>query len=99
VSGAGGAGAGALAGKTAPTAVKTAASKAKDEAAKMNKTMQAVIKSLEAIDGKTKFFATPVTEAIAPGYSKVISRPMDLSTVKAKMKVRRPLCLALGFFW
>lgn len=68
-------------------AVKTAAAKAKDEAAKMGKTMQAVIKSLEAIDGKTKFFATPVTEAIAPGYSKVIARPMDLGTVKAKIKV------------
>ena len=31
------------------------------------------------------FFAFPVTDSIAPGYSSIISSPMDLSTMKTKI--------------
>lgn len=31
------------------------------------------------------FFAFPVTENIAPGYYSIITRPMDFSTMKAKI--------------
>uniref|UniRef100_A0A1A8NTC6 Bromodomain-containing protein 9 n=1 Tax=Nothobranchius rachovii TaxID=451742 RepID=A0A1A8NTC6_9TELE len=32
------------------------------------------------------FFACPVTDAIAPGYSSIIKHPMDFSTIKDKIK-------------
>ncbi len=32
------------------------------------------------------FFSFPVTDLIAPGYSLIIKRPMDFSTVKEKVK-------------
>lgn len=32
------------------------------------------------------FFSFPVTDLIAPGYSAVIRRPMDFSTMKDKVK-------------
>lgn len=33
-----------------------------------------------------KFFAHPVTDLIAPGYSTIIANPMDFSTMKKKIK-------------
>lgn len=32
------------------------------------------------------FFTFPVTDLIAPGYSSIIKRPMDFSTMKDKVK-------------
>lgn len=32
------------------------------------------------------FFAFPVTDNIAPGYSSIISHPMDFSTMKTKIE-------------
>lgn len=40
--------------------------------------------SLEKKDPQ-QFFAYPVSDAIAPGYSKMISRPMDFATMKEKI--------------
>ena len=32
-----------------------------------------------------RFFASPVTDALAPGYSQIIKRPMDFSSIKTKL--------------
>jgi bromodomain-containing protein 7/9 len=36
-----------------------------------------------------KFFAWPVTDQIAPGYSAIIKRPMDLSTMRSKIRTKQ----------
>lgn len=33
-----------------------------------------------------QFFAWPVTENIAPGYSSIITQPMDFSTIRQKIE-------------
>ena len=40
---------------------------------------------------KYSWFANPITDQIAPGYSKTIANPMDLSTIR--VKVQRYTCL------
>ncbi|KAI1295501.1 Bromodomain-containing protein 7 [Halotydeus destructor] len=44
-----------------------------------------LLKSLQRRDSQ-EFFAWPVTELIAPGYSSIIQRPMDFSTVKKNVE-------------
>ena len=50
---------------------------------KINLVLRDAIKGLVALDTNS-LFLVPVTEAIAPGYFKVIKNPMDLSTMQAK---------------
>jgi bromodomain-containing protein 7/9 len=40
---------------------------------------------LETKDSR-RFFAWPVTDQIAPGYSAIIARPMDFTTMRSKVK-------------
>lgn len=40
-----------------------------------------------------KFFAHPVTDLIAPGYSTIIAEPMDFSTMRKKIKERKYLLI------
>ncbi|XRB08419.1 bromodomain-containing protein [Pycnococcus provasolii] len=49
-----------------------------------NAFLDALATKLTAIDSDG-FFAAPVTDEIAPGYSAVVSRPMDLGTIRTKL--------------
>lgn len=46
--------------------------------------MEYLVKTLEKRDSQ-QFFAWPVTDLIAPGYSNIINQPMDFSTMKQKI--------------
>ncbi|XP_071812666.1 bromodomain-containing protein 7-like [Apostichopus japonicus] len=55
-----------------------------------------VLESLHTSLGKKdvdKFFAHPVTDLIAPGYSTIIAEPMDFSTMRKKIKERKYLLI------
>lgn len=56
----------------------------KQERTPLQKTLEYLQRQLEKKDPQT-FFAWPVTDQIAPGYSKTISQPMDFSTMKQKI--------------
>ncbi|KAF6261985.1 Bromodomain-containing protein [Scenedesmus sp. NREL 46B-D3] len=47
-----------------------------------------MMKLLMAVDKRDKFrfFTSPVTDQMAPNYSKIIKQPMDLSTMKSKVE-------------
>ena len=45
--------------------------------------LHGIIKKVAALD-KERYFFAPVTEAVAPGYFKVISQPMALATMMEK---------------
>lgn len=47
--------------------------------------LEHVLKALEKRDPQ-QFFAWPVTDNIAPGYSAIISKPMDFSTMSEKIE-------------
>ncbi|KAL1502688.1 hypothetical protein ABEB36_007797 [Hypothenemus hampei] len=51
----------------------------------LSKALDHLLTLLEKKDPQN-FFAWPVTDAIAPGYSKIISKPMDFSTMRQKVE-------------
>ncbi|XP_073826049.1 bromodomain containing 7/9 [Musca autumnalis] len=58
--------------------------KMKQQKSSLNKLLEHLLRGLEKRDPH-QFFAWPVTDDIAPGYSKIISRPMDFSTMRQKI--------------
>lgn len=56
----------------------------RQERTALQKLLDYLLKALEKRDPQ-QFFAWPVTDNIAPGYSHIISRPMDFSTMKQKI--------------
>lgn len=54
----------------------------------MNSIFEEIVGELEKVDDFRRFY-NPVTEAIAPGYFKVVRKPMDLSTILVKIKSNR----------
>ncbi|KAH1011050.1 hypothetical protein HUJ04_000494 [Dendroctonus ponderosae] len=55
------------------------------ERTSLSKALDHLLTMLEKKDPQN-FFAWPVTDAIAPGYSKIISKPMDFSTMRQKVE-------------
>ena len=51
----------------------------------LQKLLDLLLPSLERKDPR-QFFAWPVTDSIAPGYSTIITKPMDFSTMKLKIE-------------
>lgn len=51
----------------------------------MQKLLELLLPTLERKDPR-QFFAWPVTDNIAPGYSSIITKPMDFSTMKQKIE-------------
>lgn len=58
--------------------------KLKQQKAPLNKLLEHLLRTLEKRDPH-QFFAWPVTDDIAPGYSQIISKPMDFSTMRQKI--------------
>lgn len=56
------------------------------------KLLDNLLKALEKRDPH-QFFAWPVTDDIAPGYSSIISSPMDFSTIRQKIEENKYLIL------
>lgn len=56
----------------------------KMEQSPFSKLLDYLLKQLEKKDPK-QFFAWPVTDSFAPGYSHIITKPMDFSTIKQKI--------------
>lgn len=59
--------------------------KLKHQKTSLNKLLEHLLRGLEKRDPH-QFFAWPVTDDIAPGYSKIIARPMDFSTMRQKIE-------------
>ena len=51
----------------------------------LQKLLELLLPTLERKDPR-QFFAWPVTDNIAPGYSTIIPKPMDFSTMKQKIE-------------
>lgn len=58
--------------------------KLKQQKSPLNKLLEHLLRILEKRDPH-QFFAWPVTDDIAPGYSKIITKPMDFSTIRQKI--------------
>ncbi|XP_030383707.1 bromodomain-containing protein 7 [Scaptodrosophila lebanonensis] len=58
--------------------------KLKQQKSPLNKLLEHLLRFLEKRDPH-QFFAWPVTDDIAPGYSSIISKPMDFSTMRQKI--------------
>ncbi|XP_059489353.1 bromodomain-containing protein 7 [Neocloeon triangulifer] len=57
----------------------------RQENSPLHKVLDNLLKNLEKKDNQS-FFAWPVTDNIAPGYSSIISQPMDFSTMRQKIE-------------
>lgn len=64
---------------------RTCVLKLKQSKSPLSKLLEHLLKSLEKRDPQ-QFFAWPVTDDIAPGYSTIITNPMDFSTIRQKME-------------
>lgn len=51
----------------------------------LQKLLELLLPNLERKDPR-QFFAWPVTDSIAPGYSSIITKPMDFSSMKQKIE-------------
>ncbi|CAG13929.1 unnamed protein product, partial [Tetraodon nigroviridis] len=51
----------------------------------LQEALNQLIRQLQRKD-PSAFFSFPVTDLVAPGYSSIIKRPMDFSTMKDKVK-------------
>lgn len=58
--------------------------KLKQQKSPLNKLLEHLLRFLEKRDPH-QFFAWPVTDDMAPGYSSIISKPMDFSTMRQKI--------------
>ncbi|CAG7717210.1 unnamed protein product [Allacma fusca] len=58
--------------------------KQRNEKQPLQKLLDHLYRTLEKKDPQ-QFFAWPVTDKIAPGYSQIIKQPMDFNTMKAKL--------------
>lgn len=58
--------------------------KMKQSKSTLGKILDHILRSLEKRDPH-QFFAWPVTDDIAPGYSTIIDKPMDFSTIRQKI--------------
>lgn len=63
---------------------RTCVIKMKQQKSPLNKLLEYLLRILEKRDPH-HFFAWPVTDDIAPGYSKIIKIPMDFSTIRQKI--------------
>lgn len=57
----------------------------KNEKTTLRRLLESIHQLIEKKDTQ-QFFAWPVTDQIAPGYSHVISHPMDLNTMKRNIE-------------
>ena len=64
---------------------RTCVLKLKQSRSPLAKILDHLLKALEKRDPH-QFFAWPVTDAIAPGYSSIITKPMDFSTMRQKIE-------------
>nr|XP_040236392.2 bromodomain-containing protein 7 [Anopheles coluzzii] len=64
---------------------RTCVLKQKQSRTPLNKLLDHLLKALEKRDPH-QFFAWPVTDDIAPGYSSIILKPMDFSTIRQKIE-------------
>ncbi|XP_063225828.1 bromodomain-containing protein 7 isoform X2 [Bacillus rossius redtenbacheri] len=67
-----------------PREPRTCVLRQRQERTALQKLLDYLLKGLEKRDPQ-QFFAWPVTDHIAPGYSQIISQPMDFSTMKQKI--------------
>ncbi|XP_003969597.2 bromodomain-containing protein 7 isoform X1 [Takifugu rubripes] len=64
----------------------------KKEQTPLQEALNQLIRQLQRKD-PSAFFSFPVTDLVAPGYSSIIKRPMDFSTMKDKVKKECYQCL------
>lgn len=79
--------------------LRTCVIKKLQERSPLSKALDHLLGLLEKKDPQN-FFAWPVTENIAPGYSTIISNPMDFSTMRQKIEDNQYSNLAVStLYW